>query len=721
MAIVTLPDAAAAGRFGIGVRLVFAFLLVAAMTVLASGAALWSYGAIEGSLRGIADTNLPAMSELVNLGKSSTGLAATAPKLLVARTLDDRDAAVRQLTASQAAMDLAIAGLGQHTGKTAQIDDLRGIAGEITGNLQRMSELVARRLRLGQARRECEAGLRAAHDTFATKLGSLIDDTSFDLTTNLQSAADDGDSATIKARLAKLADGELSVLQALADLRADTHLAFGLLLQAERIADPARLTPLRDSFSAARGRLEKSLSVLTDNETFAGLGKLLAALMETGTGKTSMFAVRQQELEATAASEALLAQNRALTAKLSDAVAAVTRQAETAAQRAAAGTDDIIAHQRVVLIAIAGTSLVIAAMIAILYVGRSVVGRIRCLSSSMRAIAAGDLDAAITSSGHDEISDMARALAILRDNERAARAAEAQADVERRAMAERQHDALLTLAGGFEAGVKTIVGAVADAAGAMRGSARTMVATTDETSRQAGAVVTASEQSSHSVRVIASASEQLGASIVDINRQVAQSATMTRAAVDDARRTDGIVRSLADGATTIGQVVDVISGIAAQTNLLALNATIEAARAGESGKGFAVVAAEVKSLARETARATEQIATQIGQIQAAAHEAVGAISGIAASIEQVSGFAISIATAVEQQGTATADIAGHVQQAAENAQQVSSNIAGVGEATSTAKAAARDVLGAADNLARQAERLTSEVDGFVARIGASSA
>jgi methyl-accepting chemotaxis protein len=229
----------------------------------------------------------------------------------------------------------------------------------------------------------------------------------------------------------------------------------------------------------------------------------------------------------------------------------------------------------------------------------------------------------------------------------------------------------------------------------------------------------AAEQASANVQTVAASAEELSSSISEIGRQVTQSATIAGRAVEDARRTDEVVQSLAAGAQKIGEVVTLIQDIAGQTNLLALNATIEAARAGEAGKGFAVVASEVKSLATQTAKATEEIGTQIGQIQGATKDAVAAIQGIGSIIAEISGIASTIASAVEQQSAATQEIARNVQQAAQGTQQVTENISGVKEAATSTGAAATQVLGAAGDLAKQSERLTAEVNNFLVGVRAA--
>ena len=278
---------------------------------------------------------------------------------------------------------------------------------------------------------------------------------------------------------------------------------------------------------------------------------------------------------------------------------------------------------------------------------------------------------------------------------------------------------LSALAQGFQGRVGQLVSVLDQSSRALEGTARSMSATADSTTGQAATVAAAAEEASTSVQTVSVSADQLTASIHEISHQVTQSTQVTRRAVDEARRTDAIVRALAEGADKIGQVVDLITNIAGQTNLLALNATIEAARAGEAGRGFAVVASEVKSLAQQTARATEEIGAQIAQVQAATSDAVDAIRSITITIEEVSGIAAAIAAAVEEQGAATAEIARNVQQVALSTQDVTTNITGVSQAAQDAGVAVTQVLGNAGEVTSQAGLVTSEVERFVAHLRAA--
>jgi methyl-accepting chemotaxis protein len=218
---------------------------------------------------------------------------------------------------------------------------------------------------------------------------------------------------------------------------------------------------------------------------------------------------------------------------------------------------------------------------------------------------------------------------------------------------------------------------------------------------------------------VSSGTEELSSSIAEIGRQVVTSSQVARKAVDEAGATDATMQGLADNASRISVVVDLIQTIASQTNLLALNATIEAARAGEAGRGFAVVASEVKSLANQTAKATDEIRSQIASMQTVTTSAVGAIRHITQTISEINEVTTAIAAAVEQQGAATREIARNIQHAAGGTSEVSSNIVGVSTASAEAGSAASEVLSASGALRREADVLRSEIDAFLSNIRAA--
>jgi len=378
--------------------------------------------------------------------------------------------------------------------------------------------------------------------------------------------------------------------------------------------------------------------------------------------------------------------------------------------------DDIDAGFRSTALQFAAIALavILVALGLVTLLARNIASPLKHLADVAQRLARQDYSAQVEKTERtDEIGTLMSAIAVLRDE--AASAADARAAQQEgyKAASAQRKQARLQLADSIETSIKRVTDVVVQAVGEMESAATIVSGAVGEAGTKASAAATSAEQASGNVATVAAAAEQLSASIHEISRQVHESSNTSSKAVAEAERTNALVKGLAEAAGHIGEVVTLINDIAAQTNLLALNATIEAARAGEAGKGFAVVANEVKHLATQTARATEEISTQVGAVQSRTQEAVDAIGSIAATIGRINEIAGAIAAAVEEQGAATAEIARNVQEASAGTQEVSSVLGDLAMATASAGTSADSVQGIARRLTAEAQSLDREVHQFM--------
>ena len=389
------------------------------------------------------------------------------------------------------------------------------------------------------------------------------------------------------------------------------------------------------------------------------------------------------------------------------------------AARAEAAAVVSVERTRFWIVAALGAALVLAVAMAVLLtvgVGRGIDRVVR----PMQALAEGDLDVAIPLQGtRTEMGRVADAVQVFKDALLRMRALESETALARAGAEAQRKDAMRQMAETFERSVGGIVATVTAAATELQATAQSMTATATQTAAQSTTVAMAAEEAASNVNTVAAAAEELGASVLEIGRQVGGSSALAQGAVAEAAQTAAVVQELSEAAARIGDVVAMISSIAGQTNLLALNATIEAARAGEAGRGFAVVATEVKELAAQTARATDEIGGQIGRMQASTRQAVAAIDAIAGRIREISGVSASIAAAVEEQGAATQEIVRNVSEAASGTGAVTANVGGLAAAADETGAAASQVLTSATELSRQSEHLNAEMGRMLASLRAA--
>jgi methyl-accepting chemotaxis protein len=454
-----------------------------------------------------------------------------------------------------------------------------------------------------------------------------------------------------------------------------------------------------------RQRLEKRLDelrpalVMPENRRDLGKVEAIIASYKKVHAEVQALARAGKLDEATRAAMAAIAEVETAGELLNEMQMRVIRSLET--MKAAAHAETASAQAWLIGGSVGGILLGVG--LALLIVLRGVTGPLKRLSATAGDLAEGRIDTAVEATGRaDEVGAIARGLEVLRGAALRARALEQEASAARAEAEAARLRAQRDLADRVERELGAVVQGLSATVGTLETGITTLDGTAHGTAERAASAAAGATEATSNVQTVAAAAEELASSVNEITRQVTAAAQVARRAVQDAREADGTVTGLSEAAQRIGDVVRLIGDIAGQTNLLALNATIEAARAGEAGKGFAVVASEVKTLASQTARATEEIGAQITAIQAATERAVQSIKGIAEVVAEVDGISATIAAAVEEQGAATREIARNVAEAAQGTNDVSANIAHV-------SAGVEETTGALDGL--------REATGAVARQG----
>jgi len=690
-------------KWGVRGSLFTAFGVVAGMgLVIAAGAGL-ALQNLGGRMTELSGQDIPRLSASLQLSALSASLAAQGPALLAAQSEEALNERTKKLKELQEQTQQKLNEIIELGGDKTVVSGLSETMKSINEAAQSLAKAARERLDIAALHEKQYDALRSAQGAFvgAASPAMLEAQTRMNaiLGSAILSADDANDVAQTVGQLGNVvASGNLAAADMSAALSASTS---------------DKLDDIQKEFKTAQGRLRSNLDLLPDNEGNKTLRATAEKLLALGTGKTGVFNLREKELDSIDYGQTILDETRKLNVGLGISVQQLVDgvQKETNTSTSQAQQETSLATT--VMLSLGALMLVGSGLFVWLYVGRNILRRIRELQRAMQLLSAGDLDTEIVRSRqNDEIGAMKETLTVFRDSMIEARTLASEQDKDRAVKAERAAHMEAKIAE-FEGTVRTALDNLAQSANSMQSTAQSMSSTADQSNALVNAVASAAEETSVNVQTVSSGTEQLSSSIEEISKQVVTSAAIAKKAVDEAGATDATVQSLADSASRISVVVDLIQTIASQTNLLALNATIEAARAGEAGRGFAVVASEVKSLASQTAKATEEIRTQIASMQQVTTSAVGAIQGIGRIIGEINDVTTTIAAAVEEQGAATREIARNIQHAAGGTSEVSSNIVGVSTASAEAGAAANEVLGASDALRREADLLRGEIDAFL--------
>ncbi|MGA8970854.1 MAG: methyl-accepting chemotaxis protein [Pseudolabrys sp.] len=685
-------------------RLYLAFGFAAALTIIGSAIAFYEFTVIGLTTKEIVSRSLPTTAVSLRLAEQASSLVSSGPRLMAAGTEKARGEIMDNIGRQEKNLENGIAHL--KTLGIAKAGDIEVTSKALGERLHTLDTAVSNRIVMSNERSYLASSVRAAHEALLIGLAPAIDDANFDLMMN---AKQEG-AAAVETRLENL--------RRLLETESESNLLAGLLTEASLANDPNRLEPLRDLIDSAQRKIVKNLNAITDRTHQAKLITLYKQLGAIG-ADDGVIAARAYELNQQ--HEALSAFNaaQAEAAKFKQVVDDLVEEQAHIAQEISNYASGQIRSGQFILTALSIAAVIGAALVAWLYVGRSVARRLGFLSDAMRRIADGDLTVDVQDNRGDEIADMGRALLFFRQATADAAAARRKESEQTRTL-ESRRQLVENATQEFEQAVSNIVKTLDRAAAAMDTSARDMANSATRNQEQALATAAASEQATANVGIVATAAEEIAQSIEHIAARVANSATVAGQATSEARAITDAVVSLSASVDEIGEVSDLISSIAAQTNLLALNATIEAARAGEAGRGFAVVAQEVKGLATQTGKATGEITRHIVSIEQTTERSVQAIKKIAATIEQLSEVANDVAVAMRQQDTVTQEIARNAGAAAKGTRDVSEHITEVSNSAVKTGQVASTVLTAAAELADQSHLLRKEVERYLAQLRVAS-
>ncbi|MCH2274707.1 MULTISPECIES: methyl-accepting chemotaxis protein [Thalassospira] len=708
-------------KFGVQSKLLISFALVGLMAVVSAVVGAVSFNKFGEALTTITEEKLPPIAAAQELATESAEIVAIAPRIVASNSTDEEQAIKEELDFRL--LELVnkineIEATGFMPEVIATINDNRIQLQDTLGQLHTVTqERFAISAEKAEKLGEFQDLAKRYGDTLKPVLSytqndiaqgnayaqSLKDDPSAKYTASTEEVIEN----FIKMNDAISARSPVLEIERLGSSAANMIIASTTETQAVRLS----IIPVR-----IRGTYADALAALESigNERLKNFYvELIDKMSKLSVGDDSLPELRKRELAAAEESQRLVIQSGEFANAMRSSVAELVAALNSEVQDAAAQAKVVEKQSLTALAVVAAAAILISLIIYVVYVRGNLLRRLAGLQKTMVTLADGNLDIDVPVKGNDEITAMGRAVEVFKDN--ALKVRELQAEEERlnRERNEALRDELLGLADTLQNEVESAVGEIAALAEQLQGVSGQMSQSAELVSGQTEDVASSAQEATGNVETVAAATEQLSASNAEINRQMAESTRISNDAADRAQETNQLVVSLSQSANRIGEVIALITDIAEQTNLLALNATIEAARAGDAGKGFAVVAAEVKNLANQTEKATEEIAGQISGIQKATGESVTAIEDIGRIIENINEIATTISAAVEEQGAATDEITRNVRSAADRTRTVSASINDVASETGKTGELSGQVLSTAQTASEKVENLRSRINGIL--------
>lgn len=702
-------DSNKAIRFGIQSRLLMAIASILSLMVLTSYVAWNSFTKVDGAVQDLSSKSIPSIVNTLKLANNSIQAASLAPLLSSARNEEELDAVDKRFNWSAALVAQQIKNLQRHMENDPKLNAVTKAHGSLLEQEQDLKTITASQIGLQARLNKQIMDLVFTYSDLEDFINPILEVTEIDVARSIQSFSGD-DQETLNQ--------SLTFSRSLGEIKANSNLAFGMLIAAISVPPGDAMDEIKSKYQWAELRLNKALDQISDSEDSDRLTPLVHALLSFGQGKESVFALREQEWAHQAKQSDIQASTKSLSEKMNAVTTSLVTSQERASQEAGTSTGQTIANAQKMLLSMGAVAIIASILIVFFYIRKNLIARLLQAINAMKEIADGNFDTDIKVTGRDEITQMSHMLKTFCDTGLEAQQANARIQQERdRAQSERQ-DEMTRLATEFEGSVSTNLNKSNEAAVIIHASSDNVARKAGENSIKATNIASATEETTVSIENVSSASKALEDKILEVAHQANDSLTLAQAAVTESDKASDLIAGLSDEAKEIGTIVSLITDIAEQTNLLALNATIEAARAGEAGKGFAVVASEVKTLADQTAKATDQIGTCIKAIQNSTGAAVNAVSNISTRINSIHTSAENMSNTITSQQEFVTEIAENVNQVALAMREVSTNISIVRDAAQENTEDMNKIVHSASTLIELSDSIKGSADDFVTVIKA---